>query len=142
MPQKNLILIFAFSRSPRKVGDKHFFSPSPSPHGGGTMAFSCFKEWSWCFLLRLGGGSFVPLIMLVCFYSQNNTIKTSRYSVLNFLPLNLFEQFQRLANAYFLILLFLQVLTFGIFSTEHFISISGVWLCNQSFSSLNREMSL
>uniref|UniRef100_A0A452TLT4 Phospholipid-transporting ATPase n=1 Tax=Ursus maritimus TaxID=29073 RepID=A0A452TLT4_URSMA len=74
------------------------------------MAFSCFKEWSWCFLLRLGGGSFVPLIMLVCFYSQNNTIKTSRYSVLNFLPLNLFEQFQRLANAYFLILLFLQLI--------------------------------
>uniref|UniRef100_A0A452TKM9 Phospholipid-transporting ATPase n=1 Tax=Ursus maritimus TaxID=29073 RepID=A0A452TKM9_URSMA len=55
-------------------------------------------------------GSFVPLIMLVCFYSQNNTIKTSRYSVLNFLPLNLFEQFQRLANAYFLILLFLQLI--------------------------------
>uniref|UniRef100_G1LS43 Phospholipid-transporting ATPase n=2 Tax=Ailuropoda melanoleuca TaxID=9646 RepID=G1LS43_AILME len=40
----------------------------------------------------------------------NNTIKTSRYSVLNFLPLNLFEQFQRLANAYFLILLFLQLI--------------------------------
>ncbi|XP_032716390.1 phospholipid-transporting ATPase FetA-like isoform X1 [Lontra canadensis] len=40
----------------------------------------------------------------------NNTIKTSRYSVFNFLPLNLFEQFQRLANAYFLILLFLQLI--------------------------------
>uniref|UniRef100_A0A8C0YU89 Phospholipid-transporting ATPase n=1 Tax=Canis lupus familiaris TaxID=9615 RepID=A0A8C0YU89_CANLF len=41
---------------------------------------------------------------------RNNTIKTSRYNVFNFLPLNLFEQFQRLANAYFLILLFLQLI--------------------------------
>ncbi|KAM9642200.1 phospholipid-transporting ATPase FetA-like [Trichechus inunguis] len=40
----------------------------------------------------------------------NNTIKTSKYSFLNFLPLNLFEQFQRLANAYFLILLCLQLI--------------------------------
>ncbi|XP_006143250.1 phospholipid-transporting ATPase FetA isoform X3 [Tupaia chinensis] len=40
----------------------------------------------------------------------NNTIKTSKYSIFNFLPLNLFEQFQRLANAYFLILLFLQLI--------------------------------
>uniref|UniRef100_A0A5F9DA53 Phospholipid-transporting ATPase n=1 Tax=Oryctolagus cuniculus TaxID=9986 RepID=A0A5F9DA53_RABIT len=40
----------------------------------------------------------------------NNTIKTSKYNAFNFLPLNLFEQFQRLANAYFLILLFLQLI--------------------------------
>ncbi|XP_036891890.1 phospholipid-transporting ATPase FetA-like isoform X3 [Sturnira hondurensis] len=40
----------------------------------------------------------------------NNTIKTSKYNVFNFLPLNLFEQFQRLANAYFLILLILQLI--------------------------------
>ncbi|XP_024905477.1 phospholipid-transporting ATPase FetA [Pteropus alecto] len=40
----------------------------------------------------------------------NNTIKTSKYSVFNFLPMNLFEQFQRLANAYFLILLILQLI--------------------------------
>uniref|UniRef100_A0A5F9D2I4 Phospholipid-transporting ATPase n=1 Tax=Oryctolagus cuniculus TaxID=9986 RepID=A0A5F9D2I4_RABIT len=45
-----------------------------------------------------------------CFCSQNNTIKTSKYNAFNFLPLNLFEQFQRLANAYFLILLFLQLI--------------------------------
>uniref|UniRef100_A0A8C9HIR2 Phospholipid-transporting ATPase n=1 Tax=Piliocolobus tephrosceles TaxID=591936 RepID=A0A8C9HIR2_9PRIM len=44
------------------------------------------------------------------FVYPNNTIKTSKYSVFNFLPLNLFEQFQRLANAYFLILLFLQLI--------------------------------
>ncbi|XP_006863232.1 PREDICTED: probable phospholipid-transporting ATPase FetA-like [Chrysochloris asiatica] len=40
----------------------------------------------------------------------SNTIKTSKYSLLNFLPMNLFEQFQRLANAYFLILLCLQLI--------------------------------
>ncbi|XP_007945213.1 phospholipid-transporting ATPase FetA-like [Orycteropus afer afer] len=40
----------------------------------------------------------------------DNTIKTSKYSVFNFLPLNLFEQFQRLANAYFLLLLCLQLI--------------------------------
>ncbi|XP_077901100.1 phospholipid-transporting ATPase FetA [Ictidomys tridecemlineatus] len=40
----------------------------------------------------------------------NNAIKTSKYTILNFLPLNLFEQFQRLANAYFLVLLILQLI--------------------------------
>ncbi|XP_007456081.1 PREDICTED: probable phospholipid-transporting ATPase FetA-like [Lipotes vexillifer] len=40
----------------------------------------------------------------------NNSIKTSKYNAFNFLPMNLFEQFQRLANAYFLFLLFLQLI--------------------------------
>ncbi|XP_012576716.1 PREDICTED: phospholipid-transporting ATPase FetA-like [Condylura cristata] len=44
------------------------------------------------------------------FNYPNNSIKTSKYNVLNFLPVNLFEQFQRLANAYFLILLILQLI--------------------------------
>ncbi|XP_076288179.1 ATPase phospholipid transporting 8B isoform X2 [Lasioglossum baleicum] len=44
------------------------------------------------------------------FNYANNYIKTSKYSVLSFLPLNLFEQFQRLANFYFLCLLVLQVI--------------------------------
>nr|XP_015831762.2 phospholipid-transporting ATPase ID [Nothobranchius furzeri] len=39
-----------------------------------------------------------------------NSIKTSKYNVLTFLPLNLFEQFTRLANAYFLFLLILQLI--------------------------------
>ncbi|XP_021078007.1 phospholipid-transporting ATPase FetA [Mus pahari] len=43
------------------------------------------------------------------FEYPDNSIKTSKYSFFNFLPTNLFEQFQRLANAYFLILLFLQL---------------------------------
>lgn len=41
---------------------------------------------------------------------QSNFIKTSKYSILTFLPLNLFEQFQRLANFYFLCLLVLQLI--------------------------------
>ena len=44
------------------------------------------------------------------FQFQNNYIKTSKYSLLTFLPLNLLEQFQRLANFYFLCLLILQLI--------------------------------
>uniref|UniRef100_A0A674D8W0 Phospholipid-transporting ATPase n=1 Tax=Salmo trutta TaxID=8032 RepID=A0A674D8W0_SALTR len=45
-----------------------------------------------------------------CVQGETNAIKTSKYNTFNFLPLNLFEQFQRIANAYFLILLLLQVI--------------------------------
>lgn len=48
--------------------------------------------------------------MPIIFFLQSNYIKTSKYSVLTFLPLNLFEQFQRLANFYFLCLLVLQLI--------------------------------
>ncbi|XP_017777528.1 PREDICTED: probable phospholipid-transporting ATPase IM isoform X2 [Nicrophorus vespilloides] len=44
------------------------------------------------------------------FKYANNYIQTSKYTVLTFLPLNLFEQFQRLANFYFLCLLVLQLI--------------------------------
>ncbi|XP_043106554.1 phospholipid-transporting ATPase ID [Puntigrus tetrazona] len=44
------------------------------------------------------------------FKYANNSIKTSKYNVFTFLPLNLFEQFQRLANAYFVFLLILQLI--------------------------------
>ncbi|ESO89585.1 hypothetical protein LOTGIDRAFT_124920, partial [Lottia gigantea] len=44
------------------------------------------------------------------FEYANNYISTSKYNVFTFLPKNLFEQFQRLANAYFLGLLILQLL--------------------------------
>lgn len=52
------------------------------------------------------------------FYFQNNYICTSKYTVLTFLPKNGFEQFQRIANFYFLCLLILQV----IYKTAFFIS--------------------
>ena len=39
-----------------------------------------------------------------------NSITTSRYNIITFLPKNLFEQFQRVANIYFVILLILQLI--------------------------------
>uniref|UniRef100_A0A8D0CGE2 Phospholipid-transporting ATPase n=1 Tax=Scleropages formosus TaxID=113540 RepID=A0A8D0CGE2_SCLFO len=41
---------------------------------------------------------------------QDNRIRTSKYNIFTFLPINLFEQFQRVANAYFLFLLILQLI--------------------------------
>ena len=37
----------------------------------------------------------------------NNSIRTTKYTVINFLPKNLFEQFHRLANVYFLYIVIL-----------------------------------
>ena len=45
----------------------------------------------------------------MCFSSQQNKITTSKYNIFTFVPKNLFEQFQRIANAYFLGLLIRQV---------------------------------
>ena len=42
---------------------------------------------------------------------SSNVVITSKYSVLSFLPKTLFEQFQRLANIFFLIVSGLQVFT-------------------------------
>ncbi|XP_053869272.1 phospholipid-transporting ATPase IK [Malaclemys terrapin pileata] len=39
---------------------------------------------------------------------EDNAIKTAKYNVLTFLPLNLYEQFHRLANLYFLFIILLQ----------------------------------
>uniref|UniRef100_A0AAQ6IBN4 P-type ATPase N-terminal domain-containing protein n=1 Tax=Anabas testudineus TaxID=64144 RepID=A0AAQ6IBN4_ANATE len=44
------------------------------------------------------------------YHYANNAIKTSKYNIFTFLPLNLFEQFRRLANAYFLFLFILQLI--------------------------------
>ena len=37
--------------------------------------------------------------------SQTNCIKTTRYNIITFIPKNLFEQFHRVANIYFVILI-------------------------------------
>ncbi|VDO18550.1 unnamed protein product [Heligmosomoides polygyrus] len=42
------------------------------------------------------------------FKYAGNYIKTSKYNALTFIPQNLFEQFQRIANFYFLVLMILQ----------------------------------
>ncbi|XP_065278397.1 phospholipid-transporting ATPase IK [Emys orbicularis] len=39
---------------------------------------------------------------------EDNAIKTAKYNVMTFLPLNLYEQFHRLANLYFLFVILLQ----------------------------------
>jgi hypothetical protein len=44
------------------------------------------------------------------FKYANNVVITSKYNIITFLPLNLFEQFLRVANTYFLILLLIQVI--------------------------------
>eukprot|EP00057_Strongylocentrotus_purpuratus_P015241 XP_011669715.1 PREDICTED: LOW QUALITY PROTEIN: probable phospholipid-transporting ATPase IM [Strongylocentrotus purpuratus] len=44
------------------------------------------------------------------FKYANNYIKTSKYNILTFLPINLLEQFLRIANFYFLILFILQLI--------------------------------
>lgn len=46
------------------------------------------------------------------FKYADNYIITSKYNLLTFIPKNLFEQFQRLANFYFLVLMILQVSVF------------------------------
>ena len=77
----------------------------------------------------------IKILENVCF--QDNYIKTSKYTLFTFLPVNLFDQFRRLANTYFLILLILQVilLLFGIqgelffFALLLLFTLSIYWLC-------------
>ena len=50
-------------------------------------------------------------------HRKNNKIKTTKYTMLNFFPKNIFEQFHRFANLYFLFIIILnfipQVNAFG-----------------------------
>lgn len=39
-----------------------------------------------------------------------NSIRTAKYTLLSFLPVNLFQQFTRVANMYFLFIAFLQLI--------------------------------
>ena len=51
----------------------------------------------------------------------DNSIHTSKYTFVNFVPKNLIEQFSKLANIYFLIMMILQVphLTLNTLSIDH-----------------------
>lgn len=39
---------------------------------------------------------------------QNNTVRTCKYSIITFIPLNLMVQFSKMANCYFLLLVILE----------------------------------
>lgn len=61
-------------------------------------------------------------------FLQDNRIKTAKYNAFTFLPTNLFEQFQRFANAYFLVLLILQVCLFSYKIKNHHITESLLYI--------------
>jgi len=63
-----------------------------------------------------GGANRGPFLLLcphtgfhLPLFWQGNAIKTAKYNVLTFLPLNLYEQFHRMANVYFVFVILLQV---------------------------------
>ena len=45
---------------------------------------------------------YIPLLVVHRPSSSSNAIRTTKYTIINFIPKNLFEQFHRLANIYFL----------------------------------------
>uniref|UniRef100_A0A671W458 Phospholipid-transporting ATPase n=1 Tax=Sparus aurata TaxID=8175 RepID=A0A671W458_SPAAU len=72
------------------------------PHADGkTGDISEFTKHFWTFCISSTSN---------CVVLQDNHIKTSKYNIFTFLPINLFEQFQRVANGYFLVLLILQLI--------------------------------
>ncbi|KAK1789851.1 hypothetical protein P4O66_015724 [Electrophorus voltai] len=71
------------------------------------------QRWLWMLVPWRGSWNLrskAPGQVLLLFFPQDNHIKTAKYTLYTFLPINLFEQFQRFANAYFLVLLILQLI--------------------------------
>ncbi|XP_040276086.1 phospholipid-transporting ATPase IC [Bufo bufo] len=102
--------------------DNELDSPQPLPEGNG-IDFSRKqeqtpkgKECSW--KVKTNDRNFYnqPEFMKTKYFClkrskyATNEIQTSKYNVITFLPLNLFEQFRRIANAYFLLLLIIQLI--------------------------------
>ncbi|DBB09563.1 hypothetical protein WJX82_007159 [Trebouxia sp. C0006] len=67
--------------------------PVPAKYPGGSFRLFCTKL-----------GLLDPLGL------PGNSIRTAKYTVLSFLPVNLFQQFTRVANMYFLFIAFLQLI--------------------------------
>ena len=78
---------------------------------------------------------------LVSFF-QGNEISTSKYSLLTFLPKNLFEQFRRIANAYFLFLLCLQVGSLWLLSPFSASFLAVAYSTNQLLSSDHHHITI
>ncbi|RMB95000.1 hypothetical protein DUI87_28543 [Hirundo rustica rustica] len=65
------------------------------------------REYNEKFQYAVSEGGLNPFLGVL---GQSNCIKTSKYNIVTFLPVNLFEQFQEVANTYFLFLLILQLI--------------------------------
>ncbi|GAA6068367.1 phospholipid-transporting ATPase IC isoform X2 [Tachysurus ichikawai] len=91
-------------REPEEVEVQQPAVPAPEPEVGWKVKVN---DRDFCKLPEFQKKTFL------CFkkskYSENG-IRTYKYNVITFLPLNLFEQFKRAANFYFLILLILQII--------------------------------
>lgn len=94
LPEFQKKVFLCFKKSRYSVSQTPNPPPSPSP-----------RRWDFCrVILAPPPPSTWPRLLL-----QGNAITTYKYNVLTFLPLNLYEQFKRAANLYFLALLILQV---------------------------------
>ncbi|KAJ6232716.1 putative phospholipid-transporting atpase [Anaeramoeba flamelloides] len=75
----------------------------------------------------------------------DNSVITSHYTLLNFLPKNLFEQFRRLANFYFLIIIILEYFPFSplvpTFSLLPLLFVLGLTALREAFEDYQRHKS-
>lgn len=89
------------------IEQKHvfFFSELNNKHFVGDQLdkLQMIRGTIFCFSFK----SYNPFFFFL--YWKGNAIKTAKYNILTFLPLNLYEQFHRMANVYFVFVILLQV---------------------------------